>query len=120
MTASQSHDAPKAMIHSTAMIHPTAMIDPKAQVHSTCTIGPYCIVGAGVELGEHCELMSHVVIHGPSKIGAHNRFFPFCAIGGEPQDLTFKGEETRLEVGSHNVIREYVDRKSTRLNSSHT
>ena len=77
-------------------------------MHSTCTIGPYCIVGAGVELGEHCELMSHVVIHGPTKIGAHNRFFPFCAIGGEPQDLTYKGEETRLEIGSHNVIREYV------------
>jgi UDP-N-acetylglucosamine acyltransferase len=92
----------------TAKIHPTAFIDPKAQVHSTCTIGPYCIVGAGVELGEHCELMSHVVIHGPSKIGAHNRFFPFCAIGGEPQDLTYKGEETSLEIGSHNVIREYV------------
>ncbi len=90
------------------MIHPTALIDARAQVHPTCTVGPYCVVGAGVELGEHCELMSHVVIHGPSKIGAHNRFFPFCAIGGEPQDLTYKGEETRLEIGSHNVVREYV------------
>ena len=66
------------------------------------------MVGAGVELGEHCELMSHVVIHGPAKIGAHNRFFPFFAVGGEPQDLTFKGEETRLEIGNHNVFREYV------------
>jgi UDP-N-acetylglucosamine acyltransferase len=61
-----------------------------------------------VELGEQCELMSHVVIHGPTRIGAHNRFFPFCAIGGEPQDISFKGEPTRLEIGSHNVIREYV------------
>jgi UDP-N-acetylglucosamine acyltransferase len=66
------------------------------------------VVGAEVDLGEHCELMSHVVIHGPAKIGAHNRFFPFCAIGGEPQDLSFKGESTRLEMGSHNVMREYV------------
>jgi UDP-N-acetylglucosamine acyltransferase len=65
-------------------------------------------VGANVELGEQCELMSHVVIHGPTRIGAHNRFFPFCAIGGEPQDISFKGEPTRLEIGSHNVIREYV------------
>src|SRR5438270_1526184 len=96
------------MTHPKAMTHPTALIDPQAQVHSTCTVGPYCIVGAGVELGEHCELISHVVIHGRSKIGAHNRFFPFCAIGGAPQDLTYKGEETRLEMGSHNVIREYV------------
>ena len=66
------------------------------------------MVGAGVELGEKCELMPHVVIQGPAKIGAHNRFFSFCAIGGEPQDLSYKGEETRLEIGSHNVIREYV------------
>jgi UDP-N-acetylglucosamine acyltransferase len=90
------------------MIHPTALIDSKAKVHSTCTIGPYCVVGEGVELGESCELMSHVVIHGPTKIGTHNRFFPFCAIGGEPQDLSHKGEETRLEIGSHNVFREYT------------
>lgn len=90
------------------MIHPTAVIDPNAHVHSTCSIGPYCVVGANVELGEHCELMSHVVVHGPARIGPHNRFFPFCAIGGEPQDLSFKGEQTRLEMGSHNVVREYV------------
>ncbi len=90
------------------MIHPTALIDPQAQVHSTCTIGPYCVVGAGVDLGEQCELMSHVAIYGPTKIGSHNRFFPCCAIGGEPQDLTYKGEPTRLEIGSHNVFREYV------------
>ena len=90
------------------MIHPTAIIDPAARIDSTCSIGPYCVVGADVELGEHCELMSHVVIHGPTKIGAHNRFFPFCAIGGEPQDISFKDEPTRLEIGSHNVIREYT------------
>jgi UDP-N-acetylglucosamine acyltransferase len=90
------------------MIHPTAVIDPSARVAATCSIGPYCIVGADVELGEECELISDVVIHGPSKIGAHNRFFPFCAIGGEPQDLTFKGEVVWLKMGDHNVVREYV------------
>ena len=90
------------------MIHPTAIIDPAAQVAATCSIGPYCVIGAGVELGESCELMSHVTIHGPTKIGPNNRFFPFCAIGGEPQDLSFKGENTQLEIGSHNVIRECV------------
>jgi UDP-N-acetylglucosamine acyltransferase len=90
------------------MIHPTAIIDPSARIDSTCSIGPYCVVGSDVELGEHCELMSHVVVYGPAKIGPHNRFFPFCAIGGEPQDISFKGESTRLEIGSHNVIREYT------------
>jgi len=90
------------------MIHPTAFIDPRAHVHSTCAIGPYCVVGEGVELGESCELMAHVVIQGPARIGEHNRFFPFSAIGGEPQDLSYKGEQTRLEIGSHNVFREYT------------
>ena len=90
------------------MIHPTAAIDPTAHVHPTCSVGPYCILGPDVELGENCELISHVVIHGPASIGAHNRFFPFCAVGGEPQDLSYKGENTRLEIGSHNVVREFV------------
>jgi UDP-N-acetylglucosamine acyltransferase len=90
------------------MPHPTAIIDPGAKVPASCSVGPYCVIGPGVELGEHCELISHVTVHGPTKIGAHNRFFPFCVIGGEPQDVTFRGEETRLEVGDHNVIRECV------------
>jgi UDP-N-acetylglucosamine acyltransferase len=90
------------------MIHPTVIIDSGARVDATCSIGPYCIVGADVELGPECELISHVVIQGPAKIGSHNRFFPFCAIGGEPQDLSYKGENTGLEIGDHNVIREYV------------
>lgn len=66
------------------------------------------MVGAEVELGERCELISHVVIHGPAKIGANNRFFPFCTIGAEPQDVSYKGEKTRLEMGDGNVIRECV------------
>lgn len=90
------------------MLHPTAVIDASAKVPASCKIGPYCVIGADVELGESCELISHVTIYGPAKIGAHNRFFPFCAIGGEPQDLTFRGEKTRLEIGDHNTIREYV------------
>jgi UDP-N-acetylglucosamine acyltransferase len=66
------------------------------------------VIGPGVELGEHCELVSHVSIHGPAKIGSHNRFFPFSAIGGEPQDLSYSDEPTRLEMGDHNTIREFV------------
>src|SRR6266481_4300601 len=90
------------------MIHPTAIIDPGSRVPSSCSVGPYCFVGAGVELGENCELMAHVVIHGPARIGSDNRFFSFCAIGGEPQDISYKGEPTRLEMGDHNVVREFV------------
>jgi UDP-N-acetylglucosamine acyltransferase len=88
--------------------HPSAIIDPQAKVPATCSIGPYCVIGPEVELGESCELISHVTIHGPAKIGAHNRFFPFCAVGGEPQDLTYSGQKTRLEIGDNNVVREFA------------
>jgi len=89
-------------------VHPTAIIDPAAKVHPTCKIGPYCTIGPGVKLGENCELISHVVIEGPTTIGSGNRFFPFSSIGLAPQDLTYKGEPTRLEMGNNNVVREFV------------
>jgi UDP-N-acetylglucosamine acyltransferase len=90
------------------MIHPTAILDPSAKVASSCKIGPYCTVGANVELGEDCELISHVVIEGPTKIGARNRFFPFSSIGLAPQDLSYRNEPTRLEIGDDNTVREFV------------
>jgi UDP-N-acetylglucosamine acyltransferase len=89
-------------------IHPTAIIDPQARIPASCTIGPYCVIGPEVELGEGCQLVSHVVIEGPSKIGSANRFFPFSSIGLAPQDISYAGEPTRLEIGDHNNIREFV------------
>jgi UDP-N-acetylglucosamine acyltransferase len=89
-------------------IHPTAIIDPRAQVHPSCQIGPYCVIGPEVEIGEQCHLISHLTVEGPTKIGVHNRFYPFCSIGLAPQDLTYAGEPTRLEIGDHNQIREFV------------
>lgn len=90
------------------MIHPSAVVDPSAKIPSSCSIGPFCYIGADVELGENCELMSHVVIHGRAKLGANNRLFPFSAIGIEPQDISYKGEKTGVEIGDNNVIRESV------------
>ena len=89
-------------------VHPTAILHPDAKIHPSSKIGPYCTVGAQVELGAGCELISHVVIEGPSRIGARNRFFPFSSIGLDPQDLSYKGEPTRLEIGDDNVVREFV------------
>jgi len=89
-------------------VHPTALIDSRAKVPASCKIGAYSVIGPDVELGENCRVWSHVAIEGPTKIGADNSFFPFCAIGMAPQDVTYKGEPTRLEIGSHNEIREYV------------
>lgn len=89
-------------------IHPTAIIDSRAKVPASCKVGAYSVVGADVELGERCHLASHVSIEGPTRIGADNSFFSFCAIGMAPQDVTYKGEPTRLEIGDHNEIREFV------------
>lgn len=89
-------------------VDPTAIVDPRAKIHASCKIGPYCVIGPEVELGEGCRLVSHVTIEGPTKIGSANVFFPFCSIGMAPQDLSYAGEPTRLEIGDHNEIREFV------------
>jgi UDP-N-acetylglucosamine acyltransferase len=59
-------------------------------------------------MGEHCELVSHVVLEGPTRLGNHNKIYPFSAVGIGPQDLSYRGEPTRLEIGDRNMIREYV------------
>ena len=89
-------------------VHPTAVIHPQAHVGSTVIVGPYSVVGEQVTLGDDCELMSHVVIEGPTQIGPRNRLFPFVSIGQPPQDLKYRGEPTRVEIGSDNIFREFV------------
>jgi UDP-N-acetylglucosamine acyltransferase len=66
------------------------------------------VIGAEVEIGEGCHLVSHVTIEGPTKIGTDNTCFPFCSIGLAPQDISYAGEPTRLEIGDHNQIREFA------------
>lgn len=88
--------------------HPTAIVDPAAKIHPSCKIGPYCVIGPDVEVGERCEFVSHVALQGPTRIGADNAFFPYCSVGLAPQDLSYAGEPTRLEIGDHNQIREFV------------
>ncbi len=89
-------------------VHPTAIVDSKAKIHPSCSIGPYCVIGPEVEIGKKCRLLSHVTMEGPTRIGSDNRFFPFSSIGMPPQDLTYAGEPTRLEIGDHNEIREFA------------
>jgi len=88
--------------------HPTAIIAPQARLACSVTVGPYSIIGENVELGEDCEVMSHVVLDGHTRMGKGNRIFPWAAIGLPPQDLKYKGEPTRLEVGEGNVFREFI------------
>jgi len=89
-------------------IHPSAIVDPAAKLHPSCKVGPFCAIGADVEIGEGCELISHVVVGGPTRIGPRNHFYPFSSIGLAPQDLSYAGEPTRLEIGDDNTIREFV------------
>lgn len=87
-------------------IHSTAIVDPKARIADGVEIGPYSIVGPHVEIGPNTVIGPHVVIEGYTRIGADNRIFQFCSIGAAPQDKKYAGEETRLEIGDRNTIRE--------------
>jgi UDP-N-acetylglucosamine acyltransferase len=89
-------------------IHPLSVVDPMAQLGQDVVIGPFCFIGADVTLGDRCELISHVSITGQTLIGEGTRIFPFASLGGQPQDLKFKGEISRLEVGRNCLIRESV------------
>lgn len=89
------------------MISKQALIDPSAKIGEGVTIGPGTIVGADVEIGDGTWIGPHAVIQGPTTIGKNNRIFQFASVGDEPQDVTYKGEPTRLVIGDNNVIREF-------------
>jgi UDP-N-acetylglucosamine acyltransferase len=89
-------------------IHPSAIVEDGAVIGEGCVIGPFCHVGPDVTLGPRVHLKSHVVVSGVTSIGAETVVFPFAVLGEVPQDLKFKGEVTRLEIGARNRIREHV------------
>jgi UDP-N-acetylglucosamine acyltransferase len=87
-------------------VDPLARVAPGARLEPGVKVGPYSIVGGGVTLGRGSVLDAHVVIDGHTTIGERNRFFPFASIGLPPQDLKYRGEDTKLVIGDHNVFRE--------------
>jgi UDP-N-acetylglucosamine acyltransferase len=89
-------------------IHRTAIIDSSARIAEGVSIGAYSIIGPQVEIGKGTTLGPHVVISKLTKIGENNRFFQFCSIGEDPQDLHYEGEPSRLVIGDHNTFRENV------------
>ncbi|MDC0073455.1 acyl-ACP--UDP-N-acetylglucosamine O-acyltransferase [Alphaproteobacteria bacterium] len=89
-------------------IHPTAIIDKNAKINDEVNIGPYCFVGPNVNLSNGVKLRSHVTVGGFTSIGENTEVFPFASIGWEPQDLKYRGEESKLIIGKNNVIREHV------------
>lgn len=91
-----------------AEIHPTAVVHPQAKLGHNVVVGPFAVIGANVEIGPDCTIGSSVLVDGNTIMGRGNRVFHGAAIGGEPQDLKYRGEETYVEIGDFNVIREYV------------
>ena len=89
------------------LIHPTAIIDSSAVIAADVQIGPYCIIGPQVTIGEGTKLHAHVVVGGYTRIGKNNEIFQFASVGEVCQDLKYAGEETWLEIGDHNSIREH-------------
>jgi len=89
-------------------IHPTAIVEAGAEVDPSCEVGPYAVVGANVKLGAGTIVGAHAVLSGHTTLGRENRVFPFAALGGVPQDLKYRGEPTRLEIGDRNTFREYT------------
>lgn len=90
------------------LIDPRAIVDPGARLAPDVTVGPWSMIGPDVEIGPGCEIGPHVVIKGPTRIGRDNRFFQFASIGEVPQDKKYRGEDTVLEIGDRNVVREFV------------
>jgi UDP-N-acetylglucosamine acyltransferase len=88
-------------------IHATAVISPEAELDSSVSVGPYAVIGAGVQVAAGTTIGAHTVIEGPTTIGRDNRIFSHAALGAAPQDMKYRGEPTKLEIGERNTIREF-------------
>ncbi|MEO5733601.1 MAG: acyl-ACP--UDP-N-acetylglucosamine O-acyltransferase [Rubrivivax sp.] len=90
-----------------ATVHASAVVDARAELASTVSIGPYAVIGAGVRIGEGTRVGSHCTIEGPTTIGRDNRIHAHASLGGEPQDMKYRGEPTELLIGDGNTIFEF-------------
>jgi UDP-N-acetylglucosamine acyltransferase len=88
-------------------VDPRASISASARLGQCVKVGAFAVVGDDVELGDDCILHPHAVVRGPARMGRANIFDSFCSVGGDPQDLTFRGERTELIVGDENTFREF-------------
>jgi UDP-N-acetylglucosamine acyltransferase len=93
---------------SDVQIHPTAIVDIGAEISAGTIVGPYCVIGPDVVLDQNCWLQHHVTLCGPMRAGAANKFYAYCSIGQQTQDLKYQGEPTYLEIGDENTFREFV------------
>lgn len=89
-------------------VHPTAIIEKGAELHASVKVGPYAILGPKVKVAEGVSIGAHAVIEGDTRIGRGCRIFHHASVGAVPQDLKFHGEDTRLDIGEENIIREFA------------
>ena len=90
-----------------ASIHPTAIVAHGAELGPGVQIGPFCTVGPDVVIEAGAKLISHVVVEGHTRIGEGAELYPFCTVGLAPQDMKYKNEPTRCEIGPRTLIREH-------------
>lgn len=97
-------------------IHPSAVVSPDAELGQGVKIGPFSVIGRHVAIGRDTVVGAHVVIEGDTRIGDRNQIYPYVSIGSPPQDIGYKGEDTRVVIGDDNIIREYatVNRATTK------
>ena len=96
------------VIPDTSDIDSTAVVDPGAQIGQGTIVGPHAVVGPNVRIGRNCRIGASCVVEGWTEIGDDCEIYPFASIGQIPQDLKFRGEETRLTIGQRNIFREFV------------
>jgi UDP-N-acetylglucosamine acyltransferase len=89
-------------------VHPTAVVSPGAKLHSTVEVGPYVVIGGQVTIGAGTTVGPHAVIEGRTRLGERNKVFQFASVGAPPQDLKYAGEDSALEIGDENLIREFT------------
>jgi UDP-N-acetylglucosamine acyltransferase len=102
------HDGDSAGCILQPVVHSTAVVEPGSRLAAGVRVGPHCVISAGAVVGRGTVLENHVTIMGAVRIGERNRIFPNCVIGGEPQDVSYRGTATSVEIGDDNVIREGV------------
>ncbi|HEX4130982.1 MAG TPA: acyl-ACP--UDP-N-acetylglucosamine O-acyltransferase [Pirellulales bacterium] len=83
-------------------------IDPRAEIDDEVEIGPFCVIGPHVRIGRGTRLHNNVTLMGHVTLGQDNQLYPGVVIGGEPQDLSYRGSATRVVIGDGNTFREAV------------
>ncbi|MEP7384228.1 MAG: acyl-ACP--UDP-N-acetylglucosamine O-acyltransferase [Gemmatimonadota bacterium] len=91
-----------------ADVHPTAIVAPTATLGDGVRIGPFAIVGDRCEIGDGAVIESHAVLERNVKLAANVMIGVGSVIGGDPQDLKFRGEDTWVEIGEGTRVREYA------------